>query len=243
VPDAITIAMDGPAGAGKSTLARQLARTLGYTYLDSGAMYRCVGLLAAEQGIDLADAEACAAIARPLTFDFPWIAGELHVVVDGRDVSGLIRTAEAGQRASVVSQHPPVRAALLGTQRAMGSRGGVVMEGRDIGTVVLPQAELKVFLTASPRVRGRRRWEQLKAAGQDISLEQVIANVEERDRRDSMREIAPLKPADDAVLVDTSEMPIERVLKTLQKLVAVRVDPSSRVSWETTPGFDPTLAR
>lgn len=220
----IVVAIDGPAGAGKSTLARLLAKDLDYTYIDSGAMYRAVGVLAGERGVSLDDEPALGAIASGLTFAFPWIEGELHTVVDGRDMSALIRTPDASMNASTVSKVGAVRAALVEAQRSMGSVGGVVMEGRDIGTVVFPDAELKVFLTASARVRGERRWRQLRDAGLDRVLEDVIAEVEARDYQDSTRAVSPLRPADDSVVLDTSTLGIERVRRALKRLVAARTE-------------------
>jgi cytidylate kinase len=168
------VAIDGPAGAGKSTLAKLCARALGYTYIDTGAMYRAVGLLARRAEVDFGDGEALAGLVADLEFDFPWVDGELHTVVNGEDVSGPIRTAQGAMDASTVSKVGSVRDALVGLQRAMGSGGGVVMEGRDIGTVVFPEAALKVFLTASPAVRGARRFRQMRARGQEAVLEDII---------------------------------------------------------------------
>ena len=222
-PRRIVIAIDGPAGAGKSTIARETARKLDYTYVDTGAMYRAVGLLAEEQGIPLDDAAALTALVGGLDFSFPWIDAVLHTVVDGRDVSGQIRTPEAGMRASTVSKVAAVRAALVERQRAMAAGGGIVMEGRDIGTVVFPDAELKVFLTASSRVRGERRWKQLRDGGDDAtSLTEVIDDIERRDHQDSTRAVAPLRPASDSVVLDTSKMDIPRVKRVVLRLARAR---------------------
>lgn len=219
----IVIAIDGPAGAGKSTIARDVARELDYTYVDTGAMYRAVGLLAHERGISLDDAPSLEALTSGLVFSFPWIDGTLHTVVDGRDVSGLIRTPEAALRASTVSKVPVVRAALVLRQRHMARDGGVVMEGRDIGTVVFPNAELKVFLTASARVRGERRWKQMRDRDDhSLDLEQVITEIERRDHQDSTREVAPLRPATDSVVLDTSKLSIGRVRRALLRLARAR---------------------
>jgi CMP/dCMP kinase len=222
--DGVTVAIDGPAGAGKSTLARLLARDLDYTYLDSGAMYRAVGVLAGEIGVALDDAEALATLCETLEFGFPWIDGELRTVVDGRDMSDLIRTPDASMNASTVSKVPAVRSALVAAQRRLGSHGGVVMEGRDIGTVVFPKAELKVFLTASARVRGERRWRQLREQGIDRTLEDVVTEVEARDYQDSTRSVSPLRPAGDSVVLDTSKLGINRVRRALRRLVAARLE-------------------
>lgn len=219
----IVIAIDGPAGAGKSTIAKQTAKELDYTYVDTGAMYRTVGLLAREQGVALDDADALKTLIAGLEFAFHWEGEALHTVVNGRDVSGLIRTPEAAMAASTVSKVPAVRAGLVERQRALAADGGVVMEGRDIGTVVFPDAELKVFLTASARVRGERRWKQMKTRGDDsLSLDEVIAEIERRDHQDSTREIAPLRPAEDSVVLDTSKLAIGRVRKALLRLARAR---------------------
>ena len=224
-PRRIVIAIDGPAGAGKSTIARETARKLDYTYVDTGAMYRAVGLLAHEQGTALDDVPALATLVAGLDFSFPWIDGVLHTVVDGRDVSGLIRSPEASMRASTVSKVPAVRAGLVERQRAMAADGGVVMEGRDIGTVVFPNAELKVFLTASARVRGERRWKQLRGRGDtETTLADVIADIEKRDHQDSTRDVAPLRPASDSVVLDTSKMDIPRVKRVVLRLAHARQD-------------------
>ena len=221
----LVIAIDGPAGAGKSTIAKQTARELGYTYVDTGAMYRATGLLARERGIALDDAEALGEMVASLRFEFPWVGDALHTVVDGRDVSGLIRTPEAALDASTVSKVPEVRAGLVVRQRAMAADGGVVMEGRDIGTVVFPDAELKVFLTASARVRGERRWKQRQQQGDDsMTLDEVIADIERRDHQDSTRAVAPLRPAEDSVVLDTSKLHIRRVRQSILRLVAARLE-------------------
>lgn len=212
------IAIDGPAGAGKSTVARQLADVLGYIYLDSGAMYRCVGLLAARQSVAPDDAGALAEAAQ-ITFD-PGAVGEpQRVLLNGEEVTAAIRTPEASQMASKVAANPTVRRAMVALQQAMGAQGGVVMEGRDIGTVVFPNAELKVFLTASPEERARRRHAELVARGEEIAYETVLEEQRERDRRDSTREASPLIAADDAVVLLSDGKSIEELVALLASKV------------------------
>ncbi len=218
----LVVAIDGPAGAGKSTVARTLARQLGYTYIDTGAMYRAVGVLATEQGVSLDDAAALSVLVSGLEFDFPWLDGELQTLVGTRNLSRDIRTPQAAMNASTVSKVSEVRSGLVARQRIMGRDGGVVMEGRDIGTVVFPDAGLKVFLSASAEVRGRRRWLQMKERGQSTDLAEVIAEVERRDHQDMNRAIAPLRPAKDAVILDTSGMSLAEVLAELEALVSAR---------------------
>jgi cytidylate kinase len=214
------IAIDGPAGAGKSTVARALARRLGFFLLDTGAIYRAVALSAARAGIDFADGAALGELARrlPLRFDE---AG--RVWLDSDDVSAAIRTPEISQSASSVSAHPEVRGALLELQRKLASAGRCVVEGRDIGTVVLPWAPLKVFLTASPEVRARRRHDELVARGTSVELQSTLADLVERDRRDETRAVAPLRQADDAVLVDTSTLDLDAVVDKLERLARDRL--------------------
>ncbi len=211
----LRIAIDGPSGVGKSTTARRLAARLGYQYLDTGAMYRAVGVLARRAGIDVDDEDALATLTAGLEFAFPVVDGELRTVVDDEDLSQAIRTPEASMDASSVSRHPAVRRALVALQRGLGERGGVVMEGRDIGTVVMPDAEVKVFLDADPRVRGGRRLEDLRAQGRDADLEQVVRAIEERDHQDRTREDSPLRAADDAIHLDTSDLTADEVVERL----------------------------
>jgi cytidylate kinase len=198
----LVIAIDGPAGAGKSTLARNLAAALGYRYVDTGAMYRAVGLAADERGIALDDAAALAALVDALTFELvPDPRGQrLHL--DGRDVTEVIRAPESGERASRVAAIPEVRTRLVERQRAFGAAGGVVMDGRDIGTVVFPHADCKFFVTASVAERARRRAAELGAG--DENLPAIAREIEARDRRDSERAYAPLRAAPDAEIVDTT---------------------------------------
>jgi CMP/dCMP kinase len=218
------VAIDGPAGAGKTTVTRRVAAELGYPLVDTGALYRSVALAAGRRGIDFTDLPALGELARALAgraaIRFAPGAGvEQRVLLDGEDVSELIRTQQIGQGASTVSAVPEVRAALLDMQRAAGAEGGVVLEGRDVGTVVFPDAEAKFFLTASAEVRARRRFEELRARGTPADLEQVRSEVTERDRRDSERAVAPLRQADDAVLVDSSELAIDEVVRRIVERV------------------------
>lgn len=214
------VAIDGPAGVGKSTTARLVAERLGYTLVDTGALYRTVALFAREADISWEDGPAVAGMAERLDIDLgQGEGGATRVIVSGRDCSLAIRTPEISMGASTVSRHPEVRAALLGMQRDLGRDGGVVLEGRDIGTVVFPDAEVKVFLTASPEVRAGRRHAELQAGGDGGSFEEILADVKRRDHQDETREVAPLKAADDAVLVDSSELDVEQAVARVLQLV------------------------
>jgi cytidylate kinase len=215
----IVIAIDGPAGAGKSTAARALARRLGFFLLDTGAIYRTVALEASRRGVAFSDARALGLIAEGLAIRFDEVG---RVFLGDEDVSTAIRTPEMSQGASTVSAHPPVREALLGLQRKLAARGRCVVEGRDIGTVVLPWAPLKIFLTASPEVRARRRYDELIAKGQTVDLQKTLAEIIERDERDSTRATAPLKQAEDAVLLDTSDLDEPSVVDRMEALARSR---------------------
>lgn len=215
------VAIDGPAGAGKSTAAKLLAKRLGYVLIDTGALYRAVALAAKEQGVDWDDGDALGALAGSLDLRFGVVEGDARppLFVDGEDRSDDIRRPDISQGASRVSAHPSVRAALLGVQRRMGEQGGVVLEGRDIGTVVFPNADVKVFLTASNDARARRRYDELVETGGEADLDEVRREMEIRDARDSSREVAPLKPADDAVLLDSTALDLHAVVEQLATLV------------------------
>lgn len=212
---AVVVAIDGPAGAGKSTVARRLAQELGLRYVDSGAMYRVVGVLAAERGLDLGDAPALAALCDEVDIRFVEREDGLHTLAGERDLSQAIRTAEAGQQASKVSVVPAVRERLVARQRALGAEGNVVMEGRDIGTVVFPNATLKVYLLASAEERARRRSGDLVAQGRAATVADVAREIAERDRRDEGREHSPLRPASDALIIDTTGESIDALVKRL----------------------------
>ena len=221
------VALDGPAGVGKSTTARALAERLGFVLVDTGALYRGVALAARERGVPWSDAAALGALAGALDLRFEPAsagreggrAGEPRLLIDGRDRSDEIRTQEVAQGASEVSAHPPVRDALLGLQRRLGAAGGVVLEGRDIGTVVFPDAEVKVFLTASNEERARRRVDDLRARGQAADYDTVLARITARDAADAGRAVAPLRPADDAVVLDSTRLGFEEVLARIEGLV------------------------
>jgi cytidylate kinase len=215
----IVIAIDGPGGAGKTTVAKQLARRLGYTLLDSGALYRAVALLARRQGISWSDEVRLAVLASGLEVRFDFDGEDNRVLVGEEDVSQAIRTPEISDGASQVSVLPRVRAALLDLQRRLGRRGGVVAEGRDMGTVIFPQAEVKFFLTADPAVRARRRHQELLAGGSEVGLESTASSLAARDERDSQRQVAPLARAADAVEIDSSGLELEQVIDVMLRVV------------------------
>jgi len=220
----IIVAIDGPSGAGKSTVTRLLADRLGYINIDTGAMFRAVALMASRQGLDLADESALERLCAGLDIDFDRTDGCCcRVLVNGEDVSSAIRTPEISLLTSVVSTKKIVRDYLLQLQRRMGERGGVVLEGRDIGTVVFPSAQAKFFLFASVEERGRRRYEELRAKGENVTLEQTVREVEQRDRQDLEREHAPLRRADDAVDIDSTDLSLEEVLSRMEAIVRERV--------------------
>lgn len=221
------VAIDGPAGAGKSTAAKQVARALGYVLVDTGALYRAVAFASLEAGISLADCDAVSALCEALvrTRELWAIAGDgarFAVALRGRALGDEIRTPEVSLGASTVSAYPRVRAALLDLQRGFGAHGGVVLEGRDIGTVVFPDAEVKVFLTASPEQRAQRRFEELTARGESVGYAQVLDEVRARDKQDSERAVAPLRAAEDAVCVDSTAEPVEQVVQRIVALVRSR---------------------
>ncbi len=213
------VAVDGPVGAGKSTVARALAQRLGYRYVDTGAMYRSVAWQAAQQGISLHDKLAVTGVARRLRIEFVPGPGRQRVLVDGEDVTEAIRSPEISEGASIVSAVPGVRKALVALQRHMGSGGGVVMEGRDIGTVVFPDAEAKIYLDASLDERARRRHEELRMQGSTAGYEEVRHALRERDRRDSTRAHSPLRRAADAVVIDSTGMSVEQVVDEILRRV------------------------
>ncbi len=215
----ISVAIDGPAGAGKSTLARRLAADFGYIYVDTGAMFRTIGLYALRAGKDPKDNEAVNALLPNITLEFAFIEGEQHIYLNGEDVSTAIRTEEVGMAASAVGANPAVRAFLLEMQRDMARTQNILMDGRDIGTVVLPAADVKFFLTASEEERARRRYEQRRAFGESVDLEKIKADIHARDERDKNREVAPLKQAADAILVDSTDMSEDEVLDTMASYV------------------------
>ena len=212
----IIIAIDGPSGAGKSTVARLLAERLGYLQIDTGAMYRAAALLLDQAGIDPADVSALEYFCQKLDISLRCDEGNQTVIANGIDVTAQIRTPEMSLLTSSTSKLKPVRDALLKSQRLMGEGGGVVLEGRDIGTVVFPDAELKFYLFASAEERGRRRCEELSAKGEHVTLVETTADVIRRDLQDSNRDIAPLRQADDAIAIDSSSLTVEEVLDIME---------------------------
>lgn len=219
----VSIAIDGPSGAGKSSLAKALAKDLGYVYVDTGAMYRSIGLYAVRAGADPHDADAVAALLPGIKLDIRLLDGTQHVYLNGEDVSTAIRAENIGMAASAVAAHPAVRTFLLDTQRGLAESQNILMDGRDIGTVVLPNATVKIFLTASPEARATRRWKEYQQKGIDTPYEDVLADVKQRDYQDTHRAAAPLKQADDAVLLDTSELNFEQSFEAMKKMITEKV--------------------
>lgn len=215
----INIAIDGPAGAGKSSLSRQLAKNLGYIYVDTGALYRATGLKFSRLGFTTELKGDIEAVLKTTAVDIKFVNGEQRVFLDGEDVSDLIRTPEASMMASAVSALPPVRAFLLDMQRSLAKNNNAVMDGRDIGTVVLPDADVKIFLTADVEERAKRRLLELEQKGQTVSFDEVLADMKQRDYNDSHRAIAPLRQAEDAVLADTTKLNLEESLELLERIV------------------------
>lgn len=212
----IIVAIDGYSSCGKSTIAKALARYAGYTYVDTGAMYRAIGLYTLREGLS-EEADIIAALPK-IQVGFVQADGAQHVTLNGEDVEGQIRTLEAGNRASRISQIREVRAFLVAQQQAMGKAKGIVMDGRDIGTVVFPKAELKLFLTASPEVRAQRRYDELVAKGEKPNYDEVLADVNDRDYRDTHRAESPLRQAEDAIVVDNSHMTPDEQMEVIYRL-------------------------
>jgi len=212
----LIIAIDGPSGAGKGTVARAVAERLGYRHIDTGAMYRALAWMATHEGLDLADEDAVAALGERATFDVQ----DGRIEIDGHDVAAAIRTPEMDKASATLARHPAVRRALVARQRSYGDGGGVVMEGRDIGTVVFPRADVKIYLDASPEERARRRAaDPAHTRSKNVRLSEVATALAERDKSDSTRAASPLAVAPDATVVDTTGMPVDRVIETVLALV------------------------
>ena len=226
MPKTVSIAIDGPAGAGKSTIARRLAKEMGYYYVDTGAIYRTVAYFLDLLGVSPKDADGVRRYIDELTVEIAYDEeGVQHMLMNGLDVTDDIRTQEISQKASLVSAHTEVREMLLDMQRDMARKHNVIMDGRDIGTVVLPKATVKIFLTASAEVRAKRRTNELLAKGQKANYETIFREIQQRDYQDTHREIAPLKMAKDSIKVDTSEMNIDQVISTIREIIAKKVSP------------------
>ena len=221
----VSIAIDGPAGAGKSTIAKALAKELGYHYVDTGAIYRTVAYFLDLLGISPKDLDGVERYIDELTIAIEYDEeGKQHMLMNGMDVSDEIRTQDISQKASLVSAHKVVRDVLLDMQRDVAKKHNVIMDGRDIGTVVLPKATVKIFLTASAEVRAKRRTDELLAKGQKVSYEQTLKDIRQRDDQDMNRPIAPLKQAKDAVLLDTSAMNIQQVIDEMKKIIGKKLE-------------------
>ncbi|SDB08870.1 cytidylate kinase [Pseudobutyrivibrio sp. YE44] len=212
---AMNVAIDGPAGAGKSTIAKAIAAKMGYVYVDTGAMYRAMALYFLREGIAPTDEAKISSVVDNILVSIKYEDGAQHVILNGEDVTGMIRTEEVGNMASSTSVYAPVRTKLVSLQQELAKTTDVIMDGRDIGTVVLPNADVKIFLTASVECRAKRRFDELVAKGETPDFDKIAKDIEERDYRDSHREISPLKQADDAILVDSSEMNIDQVVETI----------------------------
>ena len=219
----VSVAIDGPVGAGKSTIARAAAERLGFVYADTGALYRAVGLYCHRKGIDMKRASAVAAQLDEISLEIKRIDGAQHVFLNEKDVSEEIRLPEISMAASAVSAVPEVRTALLDMQRIIAENNDVIMDGRDIGTVVLPNASVKIFLTASPEIRAKRRYDELIAKGSEVTFEEVLDDLNKRDYNDSHRAAAPLKAADDAVVADTSGLDFEQSVELVCGLIKERL--------------------
>lgn len=220
----ISIAIDGPSGAGKSTISRKAAEKFGFIYVDTGAIYRTIGLATKIRGVSLDDTAAVVALLPTLEVELKYNdAGEQHMYLDGNDVSRDIRLPEVSMLASKVSAIPAVREFLVDMQRGMAEKYDVIMDGRDIGTVILPNADLKIFLTADVRDRARRRYEELRAKGMEKPFDEVLAEMEKRDEQDTQRAAAPLKAADDAVLLDTSGNTLEESIDEVCRLISEKM--------------------
>ncbi len=219
-----SIAIDGPAGAGKSTIARRMAAELGYCYVDTGAIYRTVAYFLDLWGVSPKDVDGVRRYIDELTVEITYDeTGSQHMIMNGMDVTPDIRTQEISQKASLVSAHKEVRDMLLDMQRDVARKHNVIMDGRDIGTVVLPKADVKIFLTASSQVRAQRRYEELIAKGQKAELSQILKEIEQRDYQDTHREVAPLKKARDAVELDTSDLDIDGVIAAMKKIIGEKI--------------------
>ena len=218
------IAIDGPAGAGKSTIAKRLAKELGYYYVDTGAIYRTVAYFMDLLGVSPKDVDGVERYIDELNIEIRYDEeGKQHMLMNGMDVTDEIRTQDISQKASLVSAHAVVREVLLDMQRDVAKAHNVIMDGRDIGTVVLPKADVKIFLTATPEVRAKRRTDELIAKGQQAKFEVVLKEIQQRDHQDTHREIAPLKMAKDSIKLDTSELDIEGVLEAMKKIIGEKI--------------------
>lgn len=219
-----SIAIDGPSGAGKSTIAKAVAEKLGFLYVDTGAIYRTVGLYAKKNSIDPGDEKTLSDKFSDIDIELKWVDGTQHVFLSGEDVSSDIRTPEMSMYASAVSALPKVRAFLLDMQRAFAKKNNVIMDGRDIGTVVLPDADVKIFMFASPESRAQRRYKELVEKGKEVTYEEVLGDMIVRDRNDSQREAAPCKPAEDAVMLDNSLLSVEANVDKVVEIINEKIN-------------------